>query len=86
MSKNERLSDDKYTHRSITMHKFIISEVCIIILQSMSFANTDRSGTLSLDDLNASRHFSVSAKHGTKLTSIGDINVYNRLVAFVIQI
>ena len=27
----------------------------------MSFANTDRSGTLSVDDLNASRHFSVSA-------------------------
>lgn len=44
----------------------------------MSFANTDRSGTLSLDDLNASRHFSVSAKHGTKLTSIGD-TLYQRL-------
>lgn len=38
----------------------------------MSFANIDRSGTLSLDDLNASCHVSVSAKHGTKLTSIAD--------------
>ena len=44
----------------------------------MSSANTDRSGTLSLDNLNASRHFSVSAKHGTKLTSIGD-TLYQRL-------